>query len=77
MTKAIYKYKVVFTDADNKSTTSYHCNASEIKKKYGIARSSLFHMLDAKKKDIEKHRRYKITRCNIPKYEKIEKVIND
>jgi len=34
-------------------------------------------MLDAKKKDIEKHRRYKITRCNIPKYEKIEKVISD
>ncbi len=32
MTKAIYKYKVVFNDADNKSTTSYHCNASEIKK---------------------------------------------
>ena len=77
MTKAIYKYKVVFTDADNKTTTSYHCNASEIKKKYGIARSSLFHMLDAKKKDIEKHRRYKITRCNIPKYVKTENVIND
>ena len=77
MTKNIFRYKVVFTDADNKTTTSYHSNAAEIKDSFGIPRSSLFLMIDPTKKDIEKFRRYKITRCNIPKYVKTENVISD
>ena len=71
MTNQIYKYKVVHTEADNKTTTSYFCNAKEVKQAHGIPRSSLFLMLDATKPDLEKFRKYKITRCKVPKYEKI------
>lgn len=77
MTKAIFKYKVEYKDDNNKPIKKHFCNTKEIREQLGIPRSSLFIMLDESKPDIEKFRKYKVTRCNIPKYVQTENVISD
>jgi len=74
MTKSLYKYKVEYK-TDGVNVITYHRNAKEIKDMYSIPKSTLFIMLDISKKDVEKFRNYKITRCNKEIFEKVHKTI--
>ncbi len=76
MVKQYYKYKLEFS-CDNVSTTTYHKTAQEIKDKYGIAKSSLFLIINPNKTTPEKYRHYKCTKIKEPVYETKERIILD